>query len=1043
MDTTTNLGTPSQIPPRQVISGFAKGLAGLLASATALLAVTVPSGFSHSQIGGALTSPTAFAIAADGRIFVCEQGGKLRVIKNGTLLTAPFLTVTVDSAGERGLLGVAFDPVFATNRYVYVYYTATSPAKHNRLSRFTANGDVAVAASEVILLELNNLSSATNHNGGALHFGGDGKLYVAVGENATSSNAQTTTNLLGKLLRLNPNGTIPTDNPFYSTASGKNRAIWALGLRNPFTFAVQPGTGRIFINDVGQGSFEEVNEGLKGANYGWPTTEGPTSNPSFESPTYSYPNGAAECAITGGAFYNPSTVQFPSGYVGDYFFADYCANWIKRLDAAGAYTAASGFATGISKPVGVAIAPDGSLYYLARGTGTSTGGVHRIQYTLNTPPAITAQPQDRRVTVGDSVTFSVSASGTPPLSYQWQRDGVAISGATSSSYTIASAQLVDDGIGFRCRVANAYGSVTSNPATLAVTASLAPTAGITSPAAGTNYAGGQTISYSGTGTDPEDGTLPASAFVWEVVFHHNTHTHPFIAPKSGSKSGSFVIPTTGETSDNVWYRIHLTVTDSDGLSHAVYRDVVPRKSTMTFATNPTGLQITLDGQPLTTPATVVGVEGIARTLGVVSPQNKGGVEYGFASWSDGGVTTHDISTPVADTTYTAAFASATATKTRTPTRTPTRTSTPAATRTPTRTPTPIPVSSLPFNGSFEGGSGSPSGWTLGTSATNGNWSWDASTAAAGTRSAKVSVPGTVAMTSPVLRSSSFALAPARSYTFSVWTKSSGVGGSNGILVRLVERDASNVDLVSSGTVVRHLIQGGLGTTAWTQKTITFNTDPRCARAYVDAKISLGYGTAWVDDIVVMPLSPPAGTSLPAPWSDQDIGPVGQAGNAAESGGTYTVVGSGANIAGTSDGFHFVYQPMSGDGEIVARITGVQNTTTNSKGGIMIRESLAANSSNVAMILTGGNRFQFQVRASTGATTSNWSGNQTPPHWVKLVRSGNTFTAYRSSNGVNWTLYAASPVAVPMANDVYVGLVMSSNDNAVLGTATLDNVAKSP
>ena len=157
------------------------------------------------------------------------------------------------------------------------------------------------------------------------------------------------------------------------------------------------------------------------------------------------------------------------------------------------------------------------------------------------------------------------------------------------------------------------------------------------------------------------------------------------------------------------------------------------------------------------------------------------------------------------------------------------------------------------------------------------------------------------------------------------------------------------------------------------------------------------------------------SQLPAPWMNQDVGAVGVAGTATYAAGVFQVTGSGANIAGTADGFHFVYQPMSGDGQIVARVTGVQNTTANSKGGIMIRESLAANSSNVAMVLTGGNRFQFQVRSATGATTSNWTGNQTPPHWVKLVRSGNTFTAYRSSNGVTWTLYAASPVTVPMSS----------------------------
>src|SRR5690606_19004802 len=143
--------------------------------------------------------------------------------------------LAVDPTGERGLLGVAFDPAFATNRFVYVYYTATSPTIHNRLSRFTANaaGDLALAGSETILLELENLT-ATNHNGGAIHFGPDGKLYVATGENAVAENAQSLDNLLGKILRLNPDGSIPTDNPFFNQATGKNRLIWALGLRNPF-----------------------------------------------------------------------------------------------------------------------------------------------------------------------------------------------------------------------------------------------------------------------------------------------------------------------------------------------------------------------------------------------------------------------------------------------------------------------------------------------------------------------------------------------------------------------------------------------------------------------------------------------------------------------------------------------------------------------------------------------------------------------------------------------------------------------------------------
>jgi hypothetical protein len=181
-------------------------------------------------------------------LFVCLQGGALRVIKAGTLLSTPFLTVSVDSSGERGLLGVAFDPDFATNQFVYVYYTTPVTPIHNRVSRFTANGDVAVASSEVIILELDNLSTATNHNAGALHFGLDGKLYLAVGENANSANSQTLNNRLGKILRINADGTIPADNPFSTAATGANRAIWALGLRNPFTFAIQPGGGRRIDN---------------------------------------------------------------------------------------------------------------------------------------------------------------------------------------------------------------------------------------------------------------------------------------------------------------------------------------------------------------------------------------------------------------------------------------------------------------------------------------------------------------------------------------------------------------------------------------------------------------------------------------------------------------------------------------------------------------------------------------------------------------------------------------------------------------------------
>jgi glucose/arabinose dehydrogenase len=371
-----------------------------------LSAATLPPGFSESTTASGLTNATAMAVAPDGRIFVCLQGGALRVVKNNALLVTPFVSLTVDSAGERGLLGVAFDPDFLTNHYVYVYYTATTPSVHNRISRFTANGDVAAGGSEVVLLDLNNLSSATNHNGGAIHFGRDGKLYAGVGENATSSNSQTLTNLLGKMLRINKDGSIPTDNPFYGSATGNNRAIWALGLRNPFTFNIHPNSGRIFVNDVGQSAFEEINDGIAGSNYGWPTTEGPTTNPQFRAPLYYYANDSSTCAIAGGAFYAPEVRQFPTSYADKYFFSDLCAGWIHQLDAAYAST---DFASGISNPVDLAVGTDGSVYYL-----THIGSLIRVRWSQH----LEGDVNNDGVVNGADVFYLVNyfyASGPAPL----------------------------------------------------------------------------------------------------------------------------------------------------------------------------------------------------------------------------------------------------------------------------------------------------------------------------------------------------------------------------------------------------------------------------------------------------------------------------------------------------------------------------------------------------------------------------------------------------------------------------------------------------
>jgi len=449
-------------------------------------AATVRRGFRETVIASGLENPTAMTVAPDGRIFVTQQRGEVRIIKDGILLPDPFVTVEVPlfDAGEQGLIGIALDPLFAINGFVYLHYTATTPDVHNRIIRLTAIGDTAAPDSEAVVLELPGLGS-TSHNGGALHFGPDGFLYIGVGENSLRDEAQSLSSPLGKILRIAADGSIPETNPFYGVTTGINRAIWALGLRNPFTFAIEPGSGRMFINDVGEDDWEEINEGLAGANYGWPIAEGPNEEPSISSPLFAYSHDGGRCAIVGGAFYPLLSPQFPDEYAGDYFFADLCAGWIGHYDPATGM-ASIDFATRVGFPVDLALSPEGGLYYVERRRGLLV----RIDYTGEdgppapdpvppvigpaptvpdlVPPVIDQGPLSQIVTVGHAATFLVKASSAAPISYQWLRNDAVIPGATGSSYTLARVTMADNGARFNVRVWNADGQVTSTAAIVTV-----------------------------------------------------------------------------------------------------------------------------------------------------------------------------------------------------------------------------------------------------------------------------------------------------------------------------------------------------------------------------------------------------------------------------------------------------------------------------------------------------------------------------------------------------------------------------------------------
>ena len=338
--------------------------------------------FALESVASGLTLPTAFAFAPDSRLFVAEMGGALKLRTTGGMST--ILQLAVASDFERGLLGIALDPQFAANGYVYLYYTATAgskdppPSPANRISRFTMTGQTIDPSTESILLD-GIPSVSGNHNAGCLRFGPDQKLYIGTGDGGVSANAQSLMSLSGKILRINRDGTIPPDNPFAAVLSARGE-IYCLGLRNPFRFAFRPSNDALVIADVGSSAFEEVNIGVPGGNYGWPNVEGPGGAPTYIDPVYSYAHDAA-ASITGGAFLGTNV---PSGYGGTYIFADFMRNTATRLTMnpdntvilANPFGPPEGLGAFAEKVVDIGPGPEGDLHFLS----LTRGDLRRLRF---------------------------------------------------------------------------------------------------------------------------------------------------------------------------------------------------------------------------------------------------------------------------------------------------------------------------------------------------------------------------------------------------------------------------------------------------------------------------------------------------------------------------------------------------------------------------------------------------------------------------------------------------------------------------------------
>ena len=630
--------------------------------------------FLNEVLATGFTLPTALKFLPDGRMLVAELGGRIKIVPAPytTPDPTPLLTLSnVATAGvQEGIFDFALDPNFATNHYLYVYYSANDI--RDRLSRFTTNATntATIAGSETVLYHDPVDLQSDEHHGGAIGFSNDGKILFTTGEHFQGTPAQDLTSPFGKVHRINMDGTVPTDNPFYDGAGPNWDSIYALGLRNPYRAYYDAPTGRFLVGDVGGNNnptaYEEVDLVTAGANFGWPNCEfGNCGNPSYTPALYAYPHIARDAAITGGFVYHGT--QFPVGMQGNYFFADYAQNWIRRMtfDAGGNVTGVFNFepmSDVLDGPYGDIVylteGPDGALYYVDLGYSDVSGQfgtskIRRIRYQQSNQSPIAMAAAD--VTSGAqplTVNFTSSGSNDPegqPLTYSWDfGDGSPLSTVANPAHAYAGSGVYTA----RLTVSDGVSSTFAPPITISVGS--APVATIGAPTDGATFRAGDVITFSGSATDADDGVLPASAYTWTIDFLHDGHVHPGQVV-TGVKSGTFTIPTAGhDFSGLTRYRVMLTVTDSTGLQTTRSVLVWPQKVNLTFDTAPTGTALYLDGLAYATPFvhdTLIGFNHTVEARNATS----GNTTYTFASWSDGGAAQHTIVVPAADHTYIATF----------------------------------------------------------------------------------------------------------------------------------------------------------------------------------------------------------------------------------------------------------------------------------------------------------------------------------------------------------------------------------------------------
>ncbi len=384
----------------------------LFAAPSVALAQSPPAGFTYDVVHQGLATDRwcSMAFAPDGRLFLADRvSGVIKYLQNGTLSGAWATIPKVGTAGsEQGLLGIAIDPNFLTNGYVYVYYTRAGTITENVVARLQEVGGVGTGLT--VISPVGGIPSTTIHNGGRLVFGMDGKLYVGTGDRSVTTTAQNKSLLNGKILRMNTDGSAPADNPF-ATDPTFNTLVWSYGHRNQFGLTVNPVNGDLYQTENGQNTTDEINHIVKAGNYGWPTYEGgePVADPSTVDPLSTY---SPTPDPTGTCFYRGN--NYPAGYENDWFFIKYTANQLVRVELNGAQTAVTGqsnFDDLSGNGFDVLSGPDGNLWYLTNDSTSPRGGNEVARYVSSSEafPSANITPVSNQI-IGGSLTFGFTGA---------------------------------------------------------------------------------------------------------------------------------------------------------------------------------------------------------------------------------------------------------------------------------------------------------------------------------------------------------------------------------------------------------------------------------------------------------------------------------------------------------------------------------------------------------------------------------------------------------------------------------------------------------